>query len=209
VSVSLPRLYGVTDEALMPGRALVDGVESALSGGLRFVQVRFKITPPDERLLLGRELRAMTSDHGALLIVNDHPETAAEIGADGTHVGADDVSVERAREVLGPDAIVGMSAYGDEALVRASADRGATYVGLSSPYVSPTKEKPVTDAETIRHLAAIAPVPTYLIGGITVERAAEAMDLGVHGLAIVSGLFGAEDVEEATRRLLRIVERTD
>jgi thiamine-phosphate pyrophosphorylase len=204
MSLLLPRLYGVTDEALLPGRALIERVRLALMGGLRLVQVRFKTTARAERLSLGRELRAMTSEHGALLIVNDRPELAADLGADGVHVGAEDVSVERARELLGPDAIVGMSAYGDEALVRSSIERGATYVGLSSPYPSPTKDKPSTDVETVRHLAAISPVPTYAIGGITFERAARMTALGCHGVAVVSALFGAQDVTATTRRFVEV-----
>jgi thiamine-phosphate pyrophosphorylase len=203
--VELPRLYGLTDEATLPSDRLIDGVRTACEAGLRLVQVRFKRTPHEERLRLGRELRTVTRDLGALLIVNDHPELAAELGADGAHVGAEDVGVERAREILGPDAVVGMSAYGEEGLVRESADRGATYVGLSSPFPSPTKEKPRTDPAAFARLAGSSPVPAYVVGGIDAARAAEAVRLGCHGAAVVSALFGAPDIAAATRELLDAV----
>jgi thiamine-phosphate pyrophosphorylase len=187
--MDLPRLYGLTDEALLPGDAVLGGVREAVEAGLRLVQVRFKVTSEEDCRRLGRELRAITRDLGALLIVNDRPELAAELGADGAHVGADDVDVERAREILGPDAIVGMSAYGEEALVAASADRGASYIGLSSPFPSPTKPKPITDRATFARLATASPVPAYAVGGLDAERAAEAIRLGCHGVAVVSALF--------------------
>jgi thiamine-phosphate pyrophosphorylase len=201
--MELPRLYGVTDEGLLPGNLLVARVRVAVEAGLRMVQVRFKATPPGERLRQGRELRAITRAHGAMLIVNDRPDLAAEIEADGAHVGADDVAVESAREMLGPDAVVGMSAYGDESLVREAGRRGASYIGLSSPFPSPTKPKPSPDRTTFRRLADLSPVPAFAIGGLTHERAADLLP-EVHGVAVVSALFGAEDVAAATRAFLRL-----
>ncbi len=203
MNVPLPRLYGVTDETVLPSDILVERIRTAVEAGLELIQVRFKTTKARERLWLGRALRVITAEEDALLIINDDPELALALSADGVHVGAEDASVERAREVLGPDAIVGMSAYGDPELVAKSRMLGATYIGLSSPWPSPTKDKPSTTLEQFRELAATSPVPAYAIGGVRSDQAAELVRLGCHGVAAVSSLFGTGDVAAATHEFLR------
>jgi len=96
-----------------------------------------------------------------------------------------------------------MSAYGDPDLVARSRMLGATYIGLSSPWPSPTKDKPSTSPELFRELASTSPVPAYAIGGVRSDQAAELVRLGCHGVAAVSSLFGAEDLVSATHEFLR------
>jgi len=166
------------------------------------VQVRFKTTPREERLELGRALRALTREHGALLVVNDHPDLAAELGADGVHLGAGDPPVDRARDLLGPGAIIGVSAYDRRERITSWTPERISYIGLSSPYTSPTKEKAIPAPGTFRSLVASSRVPVYAIGGITPERTAAMLEAGCHGVAAVSSIYGAPDPAGRVARVL-------
>jgi len=198
----LPRLYAVTDEAVVPNGVLVSRVEKLLAAGLRLLQVRFKTTPREERVRLGRALRAATRDAGAILIANDSPELAREIDADGVHLGAEDPAVANARGILGSDAIIGVTGYADEQRVARWGPDEVAYLGLSSPHPSPTKEKPVPDAGEFVRLVARARVPVYAIGGMTPERTPDAIRAGCHGVAAVSCLLGPDGGAEEVRRFL-------
>ncbi|MCK4333696.1 thiamine phosphate synthase, partial [candidate division WOR-3 bacterium] len=182
----LPRLYAVTDEKVLPNVRLIQKVADVLEAGVRLLQVRFKKTPAREQLSLGQEIRVLTSKYNALLVVNDSPELAKEIGADGVHLGADDPKVPYARKILGPDAIVGVSCYEDIRLVRQFSPGDVSYIGLSSPYPSSTKHKEVVSLPRFRELVAASRLPCYAIGGITPERAGQMLDAGCHGVAVIS-----------------------
>lgn len=205
--MTLPRLYVVTDEKVLPNAFLVDRVADVLEAGVRFVQVRFKKTPYDEQLSLGQEIRALTSKYNALLVVNDSPELAKEIGADGVHLGADDPKVPQAREILGNDAIIGVSCYEDIRLVRQSSSSDVSYIGLSSPYPSSTKHKEAVSLPGFRELVGASRLPCYAIGGITPERVGEMLQSGCHGVAVISAIFGAGNPAGETERFLAELDR--
>jgi len=203
----LPRLYVVTDEKVLPNVRLIQKVAEVLEAGVRFLQVRFKKTQAREQLSLGQEIRALTSKYNALFVVNDSPELAKEIGADGVHLGADDPNVPYARKILGPEAIIGVSCYEDMALVRQSSSSDVSYIGLSSPYPSSTKHKEAVSLPGFRELVAASRLPCYAIGGITPERAGEMLDAGCHGVAVISAVFGAENPAYETKRFLAELDR--
>jgi len=203
----LPRLYAVTDEKVLPNVRLIQKVADVLEAGVRFLQVRFKKTTAREQLSLGQEIRVLTSKYNALLVVNDSPELAKEIGADGVHLGADDPKVPYARKILGPDAIVGVSCYEDIRLVRQFSPGDVSYIGLSSPYPSSTKHKEVVSLPRFRELVAASRLPCYAIGGITPERAGQMLDAGCHGVAVISAIFGAGNPAYETKRFLAELDR--
>jgi len=199
---TLPRLYAITDESILPDGRLLEGVQCVLDAGVRLVQVRFKTSAPDERLRLGRALRLATSRAGALLVVNDHPELAVEVGADGVHLGETDPAVEHARRLMGPDAIVGVSAYDRMDRAVAWGPGQISYLGMSSPYASTLKETAMPSLERFTALVAASRVPVYGIGGITAERVGEMMRAGCHGVAAVTAIFGADDPAAAVAGFL-------
>lgn len=207
----LKGLYVITDNRLIPAVGFVETVERAIEGGAGIVQLRAKGTPRDEVRRLGAELHEMTVKHSVPLIINDSPELALEIGAEGVHLGGNDPPIEHARAILGGDAIIGVSCYGDiERGVRAE-KLGASYVVFGTPYNTPTKPGRVpTPLEVLREaVTLIASIPVFAIGGIFPENAREVLDTGVDGIAVITSVFGAGDPREAARRLTEQFQHED
>ena len=198
----LAGLNVITDQLLMPRERFVDMVEAALRGGAKIVQLREKHTPPEEIAQLGEALLSVTRRYGALLLINDNPQIAHDIGADGVHVGREDPSVAEARALLGPDAIIGVTCYGQIERAVSAVRESADYVAFGTSFPSPTKgtqgRTPLTMyREVKRHVS----VPVFAIGGINVDNAQQVRDAGADAISVVSGVFGAPDVEAAARTL--------
>jgi thiamine-phosphate pyrophosphorylase len=205
VHAKLRGLYVITDTQLIPRQRFVDTVEAAVRGGAMMVQLREKNTPREEVIQLGREILAVTRRYGALLIINDHPAVAKAVGADGAHVGREDPPVTEARALLGPDAIIGASCYGDVTRAVAAEQAGADYVAFGTPFPSPTKTKRTDiSLEIFREVKQHVKVPVFAIGGITLDNARQVIDAGADGIAVVSGVFAAADVEAAARMLAQL-----
>jgi thiamine-phosphate pyrophosphorylase len=208
VHTKLCGLYAITDTKLIPRDQFAETVEAAVRGGATMVQLREKDTAPEEFIRLGRELLAVTRRYGALLIINDHPTIAKEIGADGVHVGREDPPVAEARALLGPEAIIGASCYGEVTRAVAAEHEGADYVAFGTPFPSPTKAKRTDISLGIfQEVKRQVHVPVFAIGGITVDNARQVIDAGADGLAVVSGVFAASDVEAAARAMAQLFER--
>jgi thiamine-phosphate pyrophosphorylase len=200
-------LYVITDTHLIPRHHFADTVAAAVRGGATMVQLREKDISPEEMIRLGREVLVVTRRYGALLIVNDHPAVAREIGADGVHVGRDDPPVAEARALLGPQAIIGASCYGEVDRAVAAEQAGADYVAFGTPFPSPTKPKRTDISLGIfQEAQQRVHVPVFAIGGITAANAQQVIDAGADGIAVVSGVFGAPDVEAAARVLAQLFE---
>jgi thiamine-phosphate pyrophosphorylase len=198
-------LYVITDTHLIPRARFVETVEAAVRGGATMVQLREKTAPREEIVRLGRELLAVTRRYGALLIINDHPSVAQEVGADGAHVGREDPSVAETRALLGPQAIIGASCYSEVGRAVAAEQEGADYVAFGTPFPSPTKTKRTDiSLEIFRQAKQRVKVPVFAIGGITLANTPQVIAAGVDGVAIVSGVFGAPDVEAAARAIARL-----
>jgi thiamine-phosphate pyrophosphorylase len=198
-------LYAITDTKLIPRERFVDTVEAAVRGGATMVQLREKDTAREEFTRLGRELLAVTRRYGALLIINDHPTIAKEIGADGVHVGREDPPVAEARALLGLQAIIGASCYGEVRRAVAAEHEGADYVAFGTPFPSPTKTKRTDISLGIfQEVKRQVHVPVFAIGGITIDNARQVLDAGADGIAVVSGVFAAPDVEAAARALAQL-----
>lgn len=205
VHAKLGGLYVITDTKLIPRQRFIDSVEAAVRGGANMVQLREKETPAEEMIQLGREILAVTRRYGALLIINDHPAVAKAVGADGAHVGREDPPVHEARALLGPEAIIGASCYGDVTRAVAAEQEGADYVAFGTPFPSPTKAKRTDLSLSIfQEVKQRVKVPVFAIGGITIDNARQLLEAGADGLAVVSGVFAAADIEAAARALAQL-----
>ena len=195
-------LYAITDPQLIPAERLEQACAAALRGGARLLQYRDKPASSAERQQRASRLAALCRDHGALFLINDDPELAAEVGADGVHLGQSDGAVARARALLGPDAIIGVTCHGSLELARAAAAAGADYVAFGRFHASRTKPGAVAADPSI--LTAPLPLPRVAIGGITPDNAPALIAAGADAVAVIHSLFSAPDIEAQARRFARL-----
>ena len=199
-------LLVVTDPGVPAGRTVVDVVRAALAGGARAVQLRAKDTPPREMAELARELARETHLAGALLFVNDRVDVALAAGADGAHVGDDDLPLAAARAIVPPGFLLGRSADTVEAARCAERD-GADYVGVGPVYATLTKPDAGEAIGTARiaEVAAAVTIPVVGIGGIDAGNAREVARAGAAGVAVIRAVMAAADPEAAAREIVAAV----
>ncbi|MDE2654358.1 MAG: thiamine phosphate synthase [Gemmatimonadota bacterium] len=198
------RLIAITDSGLAAPRRVVDVVEAALRAGAPAVQLRDKVLPPRDLLPLARRLRALTGAAGALFFVNDRLDLALAAGADGVHLGPDDLPVAAARRIAPPGFLIGHSADDPDA-ARAAVAAGADYIGSGAVFPTSTKAD-AGAAIGVRRLGEVArcvDVPVVAIGGVTVRNAPRVFAAGAAGCAVVSAVMGAPDPGRAVRGFLR------
>lgn len=190
----------------------LSGAEAVLKGGCRWVQLRMKDASDEEFMSVGRKLAELCRSFGARLILDDRVHLVGEIGADGVHVGKNDMPVDEVRRLLGPGFIVGATANSFDDIASAAA-RGADYIGLGPFRFTQTKRKlsPILGLEGYRRLmsesrAAGILLPVVAIGGINAADIPDIMATGVHGVAISGGLLRAEDTVTETRNILSELE---
>lgn len=197
------RLYLVTS----PSDNLVDTVESVLKGGLTVVQYRDKNTDDWLRLEQGRKLRELCHSYGALLIINDRVDLALAIDADGVHLGQQDMPIAIARQLLGPQRLIGRSTTNPEEMQKAIAE-GADYIGVGPVYETPTKPgKAAAGLEYVRYAAQNSTIPWFAIGGIDTNNINDVIDSGAERVAVVRSLMQAEQPTLVTQYLLSQLNR--
>lgn len=184
-------LYALTPAVDEPAR-VVDLAGRALAGGAAWLQYRGKPVP-DPRI--ARDLRELCRRHGALFIVNDDPDLAAAVGADGVHLGRGDPAVEQARAILGARGVIGVSCYNDLERAGRLAAQGADYLAFGSVFPSATKPGAVHCPREVISSAGRFGLPVVAIGGITLDNAASVIEAGADVVAVASDLFEASDVE--------------
>lgn len=195
-------LYAITDPRLCPDATLTKQVEQALNGGCRVIQFRDKRPDPVIRQALARQLLEICHAHDACLLINDDLALAGEIGADGVHLGRDDPDPTAARKLLGDSAIIGVSCYNRLELARDAATLGVDYVAFGRFFPSRTKPQAVqAEPGLLRQARAAIDLPLVAIGGITPENGAPLIAAGADMLAVIQGVFGQPDIEDASRRL--------
>lgn len=191
-------LYAITDPTLIGGERLLPACEQALRGGARLLQYRDKDSDAMTRFRNAQALRELCHQYGALFIVNDEPILANAVKADGVHIGQSDGGVRAARELLGADAIIGVSCHGDARLAQQMANEGASYVAFGRFF--PSHTKPQAPGADIAVLTTALPVPKVAIGGITPDNAGQLIDAGADAIAVIHGLFASDDIEATARR---------
>ncbi|MDQ6602350.1 MAG: thiamine phosphate synthase [Chloroflexota bacterium] len=200
-------LYVILDRDFTAGRALAEVATAAIRGGATALQLRDKSSDLHRFYTDATELLAIARAAGVPLIVNDRVDVALAVGADGVHVGEDDVPVEAARRLVGPDRFVGASA-GSVAAARAAIAAGADHLGVGPVYearATKTDAGPPVGLTLVRDIAAFSPLPIVGIGGITAENAGAVIAVGAAGVAVISSIGLAPDVEAATRLLAQSV----
>ncbi|MBX6394111.1 MAG: thiamine phosphate synthase [Alicyclobacillaceae bacterium] len=201
-------LYAVTDERFYRGRTLEEVARAWIAGGVRCIQLREKSMNARELLEAGRLLRRLTREAGVLFIVNDRADIAAALDADGVHLGQEDLPVSAARQILGPDRIIGLSTHSVEEAVEAE-KQGADYIGLGPVKATATKTdtRPVVGIEGLRKVRRAVRLPIVAIGGIETADAEALGEAGADGLAVIRGLLDTEDIAERARQFVRLFER--
>ncbi|MBY3029694.1 thiamine phosphate synthase [Rhizobium leguminosarum] len=195
-------LYLVLDPDLCAGIGMVETARLAIAGGATMVQLRVKHAGTIGMIETGRALKQALDGTGALLIVNDDVEAAIAIGADGLHIGQEDMDAMRARTMIGPDMILGLSVE-SEALANAVDPDLVDYTGVGPVFATPTKadHKQPIGFDGLARLVKASPVPSVAIGGLKADHVAQVFAAGTSGLAVVSAICGTPDPEAATRRI--------
>lgn len=176
-------------------------LRAALRGGVDVVQLRDKSLPRREVERSAQTFRRLCDVHSALFILNDDPDLARSCGADGVHVGQDDMPVAEARAILGPDAIIGLSTHSIEQ-IEAAGEQPTDYISVGPIWETPTKEgRPAVGLELIAAAAERAAHPFFAIGGIDSGNAAQVVEAGALRLCVVRAIRDAEDPAGAAERL--------
>lgn len=194
--LDIPKLYPITD-CQLSNCTHEEIVRMMLDGGARLIQLRDKEASAKELLDAARTCLPLTQAAGAKLIINDRVDVALTSGADGIHLGQEDLSVDEAREILGDDKIIGISTHSLEQF-RAALETSANYIAVGPVFLTKTKENPdpVVGLELLREAKAITDRPLVAIGGITVERAADVIAAGADCVAVISALYPFGDISD-------------
>lgn len=194
-------LYAVTDTSWLRGQTLAQQVEAALRGGATMVQLREKELEGEALEQEAREILAVCRKYGVPLLINDDVILAKKIGAEGVHVGQSDMAAAEARSILGPDAIIGVTARTVEQ-AQAAEKAGADYLGSGAVFGTSTKKdaKPL-DPAYFQQICESVSIPVVAIGGITANNIRQLEGRKMSGFAIVSGIFAAQDIEAQTKKL--------
>lgn len=200
-------VYFVADPHSCGGRSLESVVLAALKGGITLLQLRNKEDGFETVFAQATAIKTLADDFGVPLLINDYPEVAMQCGAAGVHLGHEDDTPKEAREFLGPEAIIGMSSYTEQHFKDISPNI-VTYAGTGPFFASKTdKGKVVLGAEKFTALIKNSPVPVVAIGGITPERAGEAIRAGAQGVAMMRAISEAPDPEAAARAFVTAVAK--
>lgn len=200
------RLYAVTDSRWLGKNTLYDQVEKALRGGVTMVQLREKNPDKENYRKEAVEIMELCHRYHVPFILNDDVELAKQIGADGVHIGQSDMELQRAREILGADRIIGVTAKTVLQAKRAQ-EGGADYLGSGAVFGSSTK----TDAKPMEHallkeICDSVRIPVVAIGGIDASNVTQLRGRGMVGVAVVSGIFACRDIEADTKKLKALVD---
>lgn len=201
------RLYLITDRHQTGGRPLPEVVREALEGGVRAVQLREKDLSTAELYQLAMEMRLLTSEYGARLIINERLDIALAADADGVHIGVSSLPVAAVRELLGPGKVIGYSAHAIDEAVRAQS-AGADFVTFGPVFFTPSKA-PYGEPCGVKKLAAAASaleIPVIGLGGISSANISEALSANIRGIAVISAILAAASPRVAAASLLKKIE---
>lgn len=199
-------LYAVTDRAWVGKQSLYEQVESALKGGVTCVQLREKELDDEAFLKEAIEISALCKRYGVPFFINDNVEIAIACHADGIHVGQEDMAAAQVRQRVGADMMIGVSVHSVEEALEAVRN-GADCLGVGAMFSTSTKtDVDVLPKETLRDICAAVDIPVVAIGGIGKSNISQLSGTGVDGVALVSAIFAADDIENECRLLRRLSE---
>lgn len=199
-------LYAVTDRSWLNGSALADAVKKALSGGVTMLQLREKNMTDDEFIKSALEIKNICSEFNVPLIINDNIRVALAVNADGVHLGQTDTPLREARQLLGNDKIIGITAKTPMQAVEAEKN-GADYIGSGAVFGTTTKSNAVKmELDTLRAITSSVKIPVAAIGGITTDNVSKLQNTGISGAAVVSGIFAQEDIESTAKLLYKKIK---
>ncbi|MEX1196848.1 MAG: thiamine phosphate synthase [Pseudohongiellaceae bacterium] len=203
-------VYAITDPVLMPDDdSLLSAVEQTLLGGAALIQYRNKPAHPAVRERQATALLSLCASFGTPLLINDDVELCLRIGAAGVHLGQQDNSLAEARDRLGPDAIIGISCHARESLALEAQRKGASYVAMGRFFPSQTKpEAPASSLDDLRRIRPRLHVPLVAIGGVNAENGASLVHAGADMLAAIHHLFSTTRIQQRTREMNRLFQRT-
>ena len=207
LTTEMLRLYAVTDRSWLRGQTLLEQVEQALAGGVTLVQLREKELDETAFFREAVDMAKLCHRYGVPLLINDNVDIARRSGADGVHVGQEDMEAAGVRRILGSDMIIGVTAKTVEQALRAQ-EAGADYLGSGAVFGSSTKlnAKPMTK-ELLNAICHAVKIPVVAIGGINRQNISELFGTDIDGVAVVSGIFAADDIEKECRHLLKIAQQ--
>jgi len=203
VNSPFPAIYLITDRSRTRGRTIQDVIGKALAGGVRFIQLREKDLCAKDLFLLAKEIKELTDDYGAKLLINERVDIAMAVKASGVHLPADSFRPDEARALLGPKGIVGVSTHSLEEAAAAEKN-GADFITFSPVYHTPSKAaygKP-QGVDRLKEICGITDIPVYALGGIDTDNAGEVMNAGASGVSMISAIIAADDVKKKAEKML-------
>ena len=194
-------LYAVTDRHWLGERTLYDVVKESLDGGVTFLQLREKDLDEEHFYEEAVALQALAREYGVPFVVNDNVDIAVRMNADGVHVGQSDMEAGDVRALIGPDKILGVSAQTVEQALLAQ-ERGADYLGVGAVFPTGSKDDAEdVSYETLQAICQAVSIPVVAIGGITIDNTPTLAGSGICGIAVISAIYGKEDIKEAAASL--------
>lgn len=196
------RVTLITDRTLLPEDQFLSGIEAALKGGVRAIQLREKNLPEDKLRSLAKDVLQLTQKYNALLIINHHAELADDIGADGVHLTESSPAVRKIRKQY-PDLLIGKSAHSLQSAMRAQHQR-ADFVTFSPVYDTPSKQQygPPQGLEKLQQVCAGLDIPVLALGGIDLSRIAAVRKHGAYGIALIRGIWNSPDIEHESAQYI-------
>ena len=199
-------LYAITDRTWLGNNSLYEQDEDAIKGGATFIQLREKNLSYEKFLEEAKKIKEITDKYGVPFVINDNVEIAKEIDADGVHVGQSDTEAKRAREILGKDKIIGISAGNLKEAIDAEKN-GADYIGIGAMFHTDTKSDATSVTfEEAKEITGKVNIPVVAIGGINSENILSLKGTGVDGVAVISAIFSHENIYDATHKLRKLAE---
>lgn len=204
IKLSDKKLYLVTNSDKFESDDLfLDAIASALEGGVDIIQLREKSMPANKILDLGKKIKQLCLQYDATFIINDRIDIAALLEADGVHLGQDDLDVQSARDILGPNAIVGISTHAPEQALKAVED-GADYIGVGPVFATPTKQGRIpVGLEYVKWASENIKIPAFAIGGIDETNCDEVLNAGLHRIAVVRAIINAKSPKLAAENFCK------
>lgn len=200
-------LYAIVGSNMQSDKSLASQAEQALKGGATFLQLRIKDCPHDKLVNEAIEIKKIAAIYNVPFVINDDIHAAKEADADGVHIGQSDMEYTQAREILGDDKIIGMTAHNlEEAL--AAQNAGASYIGVGAVFPTNTKSDTIPMSyDTLKEITSNINIPIVAIGGINTDNLNKLKDSGIDGIAVISAIFSKKDICLATSNMKKLVKK--